>query len=135
MSIPQAISEHSEPDVFNKSYRIEPTSGDAPVLIIKSKPIITGLIFALKITTVGYKTDPERYRIFFATGNCKQLSEPQEFTAIVGEEQSCRFMLKTSASEEKNVFLVVQGSDAEEYEARQLIAFDVNMAFSADFDL
>ena len=89
----------------------------------------------MKIATVGFKTDPEQYRIFFSTSNCKQLSDPQEFAAVAGEEQTCRFMLKTSASEEKKIFLVVQGADAEEDEARQLIAFDVNMAFSADFDL
>ena len=135
MSIPQVNKERSEPAVISKSYRIETTSGDSPVLIIQSKPIITGLVFALKISTIGYKTDPEQYRIFFSTSNCKQLSDPQEFAAVAGEEQTCRFMLKTSASEEKKIFLVVQGADAEEDEARQLIAFDVNMAFSADFDL
>ena len=135
MNIPQVNSERSEPEVISKSYRIEPTSGDSPILIIRSKPIITGLVFTLKIATVGFKTDPEQYRIFFSTSNCKQLSDPQEFAAVAGEEQTCRFMLKTSASEEKKIFLVVQGADAEEDEARQLIAFDVNMAFSADFDL
>ena len=96
---------------------------------------ITGLIFTLRLSGVGIDDTSEQYQIFFANSSGEQLSEPQAIEAAGGREYNCRFELKSSASEEKTVYLAVQSINAAANEARQLIEFPVKIAFAADFGL
>ena len=129
------IESNAQKKETDKKFHIEVTQWNAPVLMLKAKPAITGLILSLKICVVGVEANAECYRIFFATEKGELLSEPREINAIVGEEFNCRFELKSSASEEKKVFLAVQGINAAPEKVRQLIEFPVKIAFAADFGL
>ena len=131
----QVVSEEPKEIIADKRFRIEATDGSAPVLMLSRKPVITGLVFTLKLCAVGLGTDPEHYRVFFANENGEALSDAQEINAVAGEEYTCRFELRSSASEEETVFLAVQGISAEPDAVRQLIKFSVKIAFAADFGL
>ena len=124
--------EKEEPD---RRFRLEPTQVSAPVLILRKPAAITGLIFALKLCAVGVEGCSEPLRFFFANDRCEPLSGEQLIEVKSGEEYTCRFELKSSASEEKTVYLAVQSINAAANEARQLIAFPVKIAFAADFGL
>ena len=63
------------------------------------------------------------------------MSETKIIHAVVGEEFSCRFELKSSASEKESVFLTVQSNKSAEDEVRQLIECPVKIAFAADFGI
>ena len=119
----------------NPRFRIEATQGNTPVLMFKKRPAITGLIFTLKLCAVGVESSAERYQVFFANKNAEPMSEPQEIDAVAGEEYTCRFELKSSASEEKAVYLAVRSVNALPDEVRQLIEIPVKIAFAADFGL
>ena len=121
------------PTEIDPRFRIEVTQGNAPVLMLKTRPAITGLIFTLKLCAVGLESSAERYQVFFASKNAESMSEPQDINAIAGEEYSCRFELKSSASEEKAVYLAVRSVNAAPDEVRQLIEIPVKIAFAADF--
>ena len=130
-----AVTDVTVTEETDRRFRIEATLGDAPVLMLKTRPAITGLIFTLKLCAVGIETSAERYQIFFANKNAEPMSEPQEIEAVAGEEYTCRFELRSSASEEKIVYLVVRSGNAAPDEVRQLIEIPVKIAFAADFGL
>ena len=124
--------EKEEPD---RRFRLEPAQSSAPVLILRKPAAITGLIFALKLCAVGVEGCSEPLRVFFANDRCEPLSGEQLIEVKAGEEYTCRFELKSSASEEKSIYLAVQSAKAAANEARQLIEFPVKIAFAADFGL
>lgn len=114
---------------------IEATAGNVSFLTLKTKPVIIGLIFSVKLYAVGIDTTAERCRLFFLDKSGEILSESQEIDVVPGEEYNCRFELESSASEKQFVYLAVQGINAEPDEVRQLIEFPVKIAFVADFGL
>ena len=127
--------EVSAPEETDKRFRLESIQGNAPMLMLRKPTAITGLIFAVKLYAIGLEGSSEQSRVFVANGQGEQLSEAQLVDAMAGEEYNCRFELKSSASEEKAVYLVVQSVNAAANEARQLIECPVKIAFAADFGL
>ena len=119
----------------DRRLRLEPTQGNAPVLMLRKPAPITGLIFTLRLSGIGIDDTSEQYRLFFTNSIGEQLSETQVIEAAGGREYNCRFELKSSASEEKTIYLAVQSAKAAANEARQLIEFPVKIAFAADFGL
>ena len=93
------------------------------------------MIFNLKFTAIGERTEKETLRLFFADAEGERLSDVKELSIVSGEEYGLRFELLSTASEKDNVYLMVQSSDALDNEARQMIAFNIKMAFVADFGL
>ena len=130
-----AEPEKPQEEEQDRRLRLEPTQGNAPVLMLRKPAPITGLIFTLRLSGVGIDDTSEQYQIFFANSSGEQLSEPQAIEVAGGREYNCRFELKSSASEEKTVYLAVQSINAAANEARQLIEFPVKIAFAADFGL
>ncbi len=130
-----AEPEKSQEEEQDRRFRLEPTQGNAPLLMLRKPTPITGLIFTLRLYGIGLDDNSERYRIFFTNGSGEQLSEPQVIEAAAGGEYNCRFELKSSASEEQTLYLAVQSISAVANEARQLIEFPVKIAFTADFGL
>lgn len=127
--------EVSAPEETDKRFRLEPIQGNAPMLMLRKPTAIIGLVFALKLYAIGLEGSSEQYRVFFANSQGEQLSEVQLVDVVAGEEYNCRFELKSSASEEKAVYLAVQSVNAAANEARQLIECPVKIAFAADFGL
>lgn len=119
----------------DKRFRIESTQGNGPMLMLKTRPTITGLIFSLKLCAVGLETCTERYQLFFTNKESEPMSEPQEIEVVAGKEYLCRFELKSCASEEKGIYLAIRSVKATPDEVRQLIEIPVKIAFAADFGL
>ena len=130
-----AESEKPKEEEQDLRFRLEPMQGNTPLLVLRKPTSITGLIFTLRLYGVGLDDNSEQYRVFFTNSNSDQLSEAQVINVICGGEYNCRFELKSSASEEKTVYLAIQSLNAVANEARQLIEFPVKIAFSADFGL
>lgn len=114
---PKADPLQSKPESVDKRFRLEPTSGVAPVLMLRKPTPIIGLIFAIKLIAVGPEDSTEQYRLFFTNKEYERISTSQTIDVIGGEEYTCRFELASSASEEDAVYLVVQGVNSAENEA------------------
>ena len=132
---PEQETKESQPEALDKRYRIEAMHGNTNVLMLKGKPSITGLIFSIKLYALGLESIPEQCQVFFTSQAGEELSVPQEISVVAGEAYSCRFELKSSASEEKVVYLAVRSVNADPDEVRQLIEIPVKIAFAADFGL
>lgn len=116
-------------------YRIEITQGNTPFLFLKKKTTITGLILSIKLYAAGPDTNTEPYLAYFINTKGEQISNSQSFMPVANEEYNCRFELDSSASEEKQIYLVIKGENTAADEARQLIECPVSIAFSADFGI
>ena len=119
----------------SKRFIIESSNRDSLFIVPSIEEIITSLIFNLKFTAIGERTEKETLRLFFADAEGERLSDVKELSIVSGEEYGLRFELLSTASEKDNVYLMVQSSDALDNEARQMIAFNIKMAFVADFGL
>lgn len=118
-----------------KAIRLEATDGHAPLLMCLGRNTITGLIARATLKAIGLDETEEAYRVFFSTRNGNCVSNKLEIQAAAGREYTLRFELMSAASEEEKIFLIVQGINAAENEARQMIEFSVRVAFTADFGL
>ena len=72
--------------------------------------------------------------MFFVDENNEIVSNICESYVIVGETVKCNFVLKGSASEKKEVYLVIKAKEDGENEAQRIIPVSVGIAFTADFD-
>ena len=128
--------EPTEPEVPKyKGFLMEATNGNDPVLMCFGRNVITGLIMRLRLKAIGIDNTERTYRVFFADRDGNRLCSASEVRAVNGEEYTLRFELASGASEKEKIYLIVQGLEAAENEARQMIEFPVKIAFAADFGL
>lgn len=121
-----------------KEIKISKSRVDRPIVIcyeIGKK--ITTLSFSLSFGAIkeNYKQlDSIEMNMFFVDENNEIVSNICESYVIVGETVKCNFVLKGSASEKKEVYLVIKAKEDGENEAQRIIPVSVGIAFTADFD-
>lgn len=110
---------------------------DEPIVICKENKTISNLNFSLNFTAIKY----DEYQkseisslVYFANEEFEEICPIQEINVKVGESTKVNFSLNSGASSLKNCYLVIKSLKDTMGEAQQINKFDINIAFSVEFD-
>ena len=112
-------------------------SGNPIVLCYESDKRISTLSFSLSfgaIKETAKQSDSTVIKVFFVDENNEMISNECEASVVVGSKTKCNFVLNGSASEKKEVYLVIKEKSNADNEALRIIPVEVAIAFSGDFD-
>ena len=73
-------------------------------------------------------------KVQFVDENNQPISNLYNFEVSVGEEKKVLFSLVSKASDMKKCYLLIKGENDSEDEAQSKVEFNINIAFSADFN-
>ena len=108
-----------------------------PIVYCKEHKTITNLNFSLIFSAFKYsdtQDDECDAIVYFADEAFEKICPVQKVNIKVENEQRIQFSLNTSASSLKSCYLVIKSPEDEEHEAQQIYKFDINVAFSVEFD-
>nr|WP_297708215.1 Swt1 family HEPN domain-containing protein [uncultured Butyrivibrio sp.] len=124
---------------LNEVYTLaEYAEEDLLVLCCDKKRKIETLSFSVGLKCVkelDSQSDVGEYKVFFVDENNKIVTNICEVMLNPSEESICRFVMDSHMSESKTAFLMIQKSTRNENQIDRKITYEVNVAFSADFDL
>ena len=122
-----------------KELRIAKTRVDKPlVLCFDSGKKITTLSFSLNFGAVkenDKQSDTDCIQAYFVDEKNEIISNICECSIDVNSKTKCNFVLEAKASEKKCAFLVIKAKEDKEDEVQRIVPVDIEIAFSADFDL
>ena len=133
--------ETSVPKVENekKQFSLEIINVNNPLVVCSDLfKEITTLSFSLKFTAIKEsprQNDSISVELFFTDEKMNEVSEKIKQQIFVGEDKKINFVLNGATSEKKKIYLVVRTDNCNENVAQRVIPFDVNISFSADFDI
>ena len=110
---------------------------DEPLVICKDNKTISNLNFSFSFSALKYdetQTDTVDAFVYFVNEEYEELCPLQEIHLSVGENTKVNFSLNASASSLEKCLLVIKSTKDSINEAQQIIKFNVNIAFSVEFD-
>ena len=112
-------------------------SSNPIILCYESDKKISTLSFSLSFGAIkenAKQSDSTDIKVFFVDENNEMISNECEASVVVGSKTKCNFVLNGSASEKKEVYLVIKEKSNADNEALRIIPVEVAIAFSGDFD-
>lgn len=110
---------------------------EEPMVVCRSAgKVITSLVMTLEFEAVafGAQRTQTAVRAFFVDEKNEIVSDIHEIACTVGAGSKEAFTLHAPVSSCKQCYLALQSMEDHADELQQLIPFDVNMAFTADFE-
>lgn len=108
-----------------------------PIIICKDIKTISNLNFSLDFSALKYtevQMNSVDAFVYFVNEEYEELCPLQEIHLSVGENTKVNFSLNASASSLEKCLLVIKSTKDSINEAQQIIKFNVNIAFSVEFD-
>lgn len=128
----KAVEENSKGRLF-----IAERHKEEPIVICKENKTISNLSFSLNFAAIKYdefQADEVSALVCFANEAFEELCPVQEINVRVGENIKVNFSLNAGASSLQNCYLVIKSPKDATREAQQIIKFNINIAFSVEFD-
>jgi hypothetical protein len=110
---------------------------DEPIVFCKDYKSISNLSFSLTFSAVKFndvQTDEVTSHVCFVNNEFEEICQAQEVRIKVGEDTKVNFSLNSGASSLKECYLVIKSLKDDTREAQQITKFNINIAFSFDFD-
>ena len=110
---------------------------DEPFVYCKNSKVISNLNFALSFSAMKYdetQSDEADALVYFVNDKFEELCAVQQAHIPVGEDTRVNFSLNASASGLDKCYLIIKSVKDAVYEAQQISAFDIKIAFSVEFD-
>ena len=124
--------------VTKKNLNIAKGNSSNPIILCyESDKKISTLSFSLSFGAIKEtvkQSDSTDIKVFFIDENNEMISNECEASVVVGSKTKCNFVLNGSASEKKEVYLVIKEKSNADNEALRIIPVEVAIAFSGDFD-
>ena len=121
-----------------KEIAIAKSKSDKPVVLcLDSGKKITTLSFGLSLSAIkenDNQTDNYDILANIVDESYEIISNTCECTVTVGDTTKCNFILNGSASEKKEVYLVIRAKEDSEMEAQRIIPIALDISFAGDFD-
>ena len=99
---------------------------------------ITTLSFALSFSLIQENMAQNKsaeFKMVFVDSDYTEVSNCINVVLNVNQTEKCRFILNGNMGDKKEVFLVISLVGAKENEALRIIPFEMNVTFSADFNI
>ena len=110
---------------------------DEPIVFCKDNKVISNLSFPLTFSAVKYndvQTDEVDALVYFVNEEFEEICQVHEVKITVGTDTKVNFSLNSAASSLKNCYLVIKSPKDATREAQQMTKFNINIAFSVEFD-
>ena len=110
---------------------------DEPIVFCKDNKVISNLSFPLTFSAVKFndaQTDEVDALVYFVNEEFEEICQVHEVKITVGTDTKVNFSLNSAASSLKNCYLVIKSPKDATREAQQMTKFNINIAFSVEFD-
>lgn len=108
-----------------------------PIVFCKDSKTISNLSFPLMFSAIKVseiQKDEVDALVYFADEEFNEICPVQEVHIKSGQDTKVNFSLNSGASSLKCCYLVIKSPEDAAYEAQQITKFNINIAFSVEFD-